>query len=160
MKYILTPLIILSVIGFSYTASAEERNRSGSYQTERGSGSWQNKVNRDGKGNLSGETNWQNQRGEGSSVRNRNFDSETSTGTSSRVTTNAQGNTATTEKSFTGNQDGTGGTLSGSRTGYSGATQDINKTYTKNEDGSVTVDNSISGEKSSYSNSRTFNNNE
>lgn len=160
MKFIIPVLMTLSLVAFTSSVDAGERNRSGTYQTERGSGTWQNKVNRDGKGNLTGETTWQNHRGEGSSIRNRNFDPETRTGNSSRTTTNAQGQTATTNKSFTGNQDGTGGTVTGSRTGYSGNTQDLNKTYTKNEDGSVTVNTSVTGEKGTYSGTRTYNTNE
>ena len=132
---VMTAVILIAAV----PAEAKGRQKSGSYSTSGGkSGTFQRSVNRESRGNVSKNTSWTNQDGQsGSKTRSRTWDKDSGTGTYERSFSGADGK----ERYASGTiaKTDTGFTSTGTRTNASGETLDVNRTVTRNEDGTVSV---------------------
>lgn len=122
-------------------ADARERSRSGTWQNSHGgSGSYQRNTVRE-RGSLSRDTAWQNANGRsGSTSLDRTRDREAGTWSSNRSATRGNGDTATWSKS--GQKTDTGAVVHGEGTNFRGQDVSMDRSITKNEDGSRSVETS------------------
>jgi hypothetical protein len=95
-------------------------------------GSGGRQITRD-RGSVEREATWQNSRGAGTSSYNRAYNKDTGSMNSSRLTTNTQGKTATTQS--IGTKTESGYNKSSTRTGFNGETSTKNTDFTKTESG-------------------------
>lgn len=155
MRNITKFLVVAALVfGFVYADCAHaEGNRkplragsaAGTYTNRAGqTGTWQKNVER-GNGTVNKNLKWNNpQGGQGASQVQRSWDRSTGTGSSTRTTTNAQGQTATTNKTYTKNEDGSR-TVQTTRTGFNGKTTTSDKVYTRNPDGTISINKTVTG---------------
>jgi hypothetical protein len=118
------------------SADARERKTRDTNRTAtwsgKSEGSATQRIDRE-RGSASRDTTWQNSRGTGSSNYDRNFNKDDKTMNSSRLTTNAQGKTATTNS--VGTRTDTGYNKSSTRTGFNGETSTKNTDFSKTDNG-------------------------
>ncbi len=127
----------------SLDALAGQKSRSGGYQGHRTSGTWQQQINRS-PGQAERTTHWQNERGQGSRLAEKNWDRQSGTGSYSATTTRADGKTGSRQGTVTRTGPGTY-TVEGTRTGTNGKTSEVEKTITRNPDGSRAVQSITTG---------------
>ncbi|MCP5463061.1 MAG: hypothetical protein H7A34_07860 [bacterium] len=143
-------LLLTAVFCFIFTVFhapetyAREKNRSGSYQGRKGSGTFQRNVTRT-NGQSIKSTTWQNERGEGNRQTEKNWDNTTGTGSYSSSTTNAAGKTISRSGTVTKNEDGSF-TKQGTITGTNGNTATVQSAITKNEDGGRSITKTYTGQ--------------
>lgn len=120
-------------------AAARERMRSGTWQNSHGgSGTWQRNTVRE-RGSLSRDTTWQNANGRsGSASLDRSYNREAGTWSSERSVTRGNGDTATWSKS--GQKTDTGAVVHGEGTNFRGQDVSMDRSITKNDDGSRSVE--------------------
>lgn len=135
--------LIFTLFDFSETF-AREKNRSGSYQGRKGSGTFQRNVTRT-KGQSIKNTTWQNENGQGNRQSEKNWDSSTGTGSYSSSTTNTAGKTINRSGTVTKNEDGSF-TKQGTITGTNGNTTNVESAITQNEDGSSSITKTYTGQ--------------
>lgn len=135
---VLVSVFALSMMVLADVAQARERKSSGSYQGRSTSGTFQRDVNKS-RGSMSKKTTWQNQRGEGSSQRERGWDKGTATGSYSSRLETAGDKTVTRAGTVAKNEDGSF-SQNGTITGPKSKTTTVDRDYAKNEDGSRSVD--------------------
>jgi hypothetical protein len=127
--------LLLFIVGID--AYAGQKSRSGSYQGRQTSGTWQQNINRS-PGHAERTTTWQNERGQGSRVSERNWSKESGTGSYSSTATRADGKTTSRQGTVT--KTGPGAyTVDGTRTGANGKVMEVDKSITRNPDGSRAV---------------------
>jgi len=118
-------------------AFAGQQSRTGSYQGRKTSGTWQQDVHR-APGHVDRSSTWQNDRGQGSRVSEKNWNKEAETGSYSSTATRTDGKT--TSRQGTVNKTGEGSyTVDGTRTGANGKVTGVEKTITRNPGGSSSV---------------------
>lgn len=132
-------LAVVFSFALSFPAEAKERKRSGSYSNSEGkSGTFERTVSRDGQGNVSKSRTSTNQDGKTATrSKERTWDKETKTGTYNSSSTGPHG--AQRSASGTITKTDTGFTSTGTRVNAKGETSSVNRTVTKNEDGTVLV---------------------
>jgi hypothetical protein len=119
-------------------AAARERQRAGTWQNSQGgSGTWQRNSSRE-RGSLTRDTTWQNANGrEGSASLNRQRDREAGTWSSERSVTRGNGDSASWNKS--GQKTDTGAVVHGEGTNFRGQEVSMQRSITRNDDGSRSV---------------------
>ena len=120
-------------------ADARERSRSGTWQNSHGgSGSYQRNTVRE-RGSLSRDTTWQNANGRsGSASLDRSHDREAGSWSSGRSVTRGNGDTASWNK--TGQKTDTGAVVHGEGINFRGQDVIRDRSITKNDDGSRSVE--------------------
>lgn len=132
-----TTAAFLLLFLFSLDAFAGQKSRSGNYQGRKTSGTWQQNVNRS-PGHAERTTTWQNERGQGSRVSERNWNKQSGTGSYSSTTTRADGKRTSRQGTVT--KTGPGAyTVEGTCTGANGRVTEVDKSITRNPDGSRAV---------------------
>jgi hypothetical protein len=136
-------LAVLAAI--SLDVQAVERHHEGSYVRGNGQGgTYSRDVVRE-KGQRSATTNWtNNQGGQGSATHERTWNKDTGTRTSSRSATRPNGKTATWNKES--QKTDTGRTAHGEGTNFRGQEVNMDRTVTKNGDGTRSVDSTWTNE--------------
>lgn len=131
--------LVLSSVLHAGDAAARERSHSGTWQNSHGgSGTYQRHTERE-RGSLARDTTWQTSNGRsGSATLDRSWDRETGTGSSSRSVTRANGDTATWNK--TGQKTDSGAVVHGEGTNFRGQEVSMDRTLTRNDDGSRSVE--------------------
>lgn len=131
--------LILAFTLHAADAEARERNRSGTWQNSHGgSGTYQRNTVRE-RGSLSRDTSWQNANGRsGSSSLDRGWDREAGTWLSDRSMTRGNGDTAAWSKS--GQKTDTGVLVHGEGTNFRGQDVSMDRSITRNDDGSRAVE--------------------
>jgi hypothetical protein len=130
-------LIVTSLLQAG-NAEARQRQRSGTWQNSHGgSGTYQRNTARE-PGSLSRESAWQNANGRsGSSTLQRERDRQAGSFSSERSVTRGNGDTATWNKS--GQKTDTGAVVHGEGTNFRGQDVNMDRSITKNDDGSRSV---------------------
>lgn len=125
----------LFLVGLASTdAAARERKRSGEYTGKRTSGTFERKVDRK-PGQVTKDTTWQNERGQGSRHSERQWDRESRTGSYSSSTTRPGGAMTSRSGVIRQNEDGSF-SQQGTITGPKGRTTQVDREIVKQEDGS------------------------
>jgi hypothetical protein len=140
---IITAIGLLFVLPTCNTAVAGTRSRSGSYQGQHTSGTFQHQVNR-GAGQSERLTTWQNQNGEGSRSSTRQWNPQTGSGSYAATTTRANGRTSSRQGTVT--RTGRGAwAVQGTRTGVNGNTVAVDRSVTTADNGSRSADSTYTG---------------
>lgn len=132
-------MVLLVPVLHSMDAEARERQRAGNWQTSKGgSGSWQGSVVRE-RGSINRESSWQNANGRsGSATLNRERDRAAGTWSSGREVTRGNGESASWRKS--GQKTETGAVVHGEGSNFRGQEVNMDRTLTRNDDGSRSVE--------------------
>jgi hypothetical protein len=120
-----------------FEAYAGERSRSGSYQGAKTGGTWQQHSDRT-PGHVDRSTTWQNERGQGSRVVEKNWNREAGTGSYSGTTTGADGRTTSRQGTVTRTGEGSY-SVEGTRTRPDGKVVEVDRDIRRNPDGSTSV---------------------